>query len=125
MIVLSYGRYRGYNASYAETRVNKREYACACTDMCINHILFHVLYVCVYSYMCIHEDVQTSTASESFRCDVCRQRRAFFSEKATTRVYVTRQKLLDFSCFGVVRLGKYRGEKSRMLGGSSPTRVLS
>lgn len=61
--------------------------------------------------MCTHADAQTSTASESFRCDVCRQRRAFFNEKATTRVYVTRQKLLDFSCFA---FGKYRGGKSRI-----------
>lgn len=56
MIVLSYGRYRGYNASYAETRANKREYACACIDTCINHILFHVLYThtCVYMRMRKH-----------------------------------------------------------------------
>lgn len=68
--------------------------------------------------MCTHADAQTSTASESFRCDVCRQRRAFFNEKATTRVYVTRQKLLDFSCFAFVRaFGKYLAENRESVDG--------
>jgi len=116
VIVLSYDRYCGYNALYAR-RAQINERACKSMRARVYRYVYKPYFIpcIIHSYVCTHADAQTSTASESFRCDVCRQRRAFFNEKATTRVYVTRQKLLDFSCFG--GLGNIAG---KIVNGSLP-----